>query len=165
MPIVDHNARVLEQVADLVIRLREVVDLIECVFSAAPYGRSPGRNVSPSCSAVASKQPPQPSDHDSPLPPIADRTTFSAHWGGKTCRLGNTICFRLLERLARRPNQLVSYDVLLQEVWEGRRSREAVRSAVKVLRQKLILAGLKHLAQAIDGSISHHYRLALKGRL
>ncbi len=92
---------------------------------------------------------------------IADRATFCARWGGKSCYLGNTLSFRLLERLAHRPNQLFCYDTLLQDVWESKRSREAVRSVVKVLRQKLRAAGMDDLAQAIDGNAAHHYGLML----
>ena len=93
---------------------------------------------------------------------IADRATFSVHWANRTCHLGNTVAFRLLERLARRPNQFIHYDVLLQDLWDCHTSSEAVRSAVKILRQKLIAAGMEDLAEAIDGSTSHHYALMLR---
>jgi DNA-binding response OmpR family regulator len=96
--------------------------------------------------------------------PVLDRTTFCVLWGGKTCRLGNTLSFKLLERLAHRPNQLVHCEVLLQDVWEGCRSREAVRSVVKMLRQKLNAAKMEGLAGAIDGSTAHHYGLMLGRR-
>jgi DNA-binding response OmpR family regulator len=74
------------------------------------------------------------------------------------------MAFKLLERLARRPDHFVHCDVLLRELWDCHTSREAVRSAVKVLRQKLNAAGMGDLAEAIDGSTSHHYRLMLKRR-
>jgi DNA-binding response OmpR family regulator len=97
--------------------------------------------------------------------PIIDRTTFTVHWGGKSCFLGNTLPFKFLERLARRPNQLVPYDQLLDDVWQCCRSREAMRSVVKVLRQKLGQAGMENLAVAIDGMTPRHYGLMLNGRL
>jgi hypothetical protein len=100
----------------------------------------------------------------SPRCPICDRSTFSVNWGGKACRLGNTLPFRLIERLARRPNQFFPYAQLLEEIWEGPRSREAVRSVVKVLRCKLREAKMADLAAAIDGSSSHHYGLILDRR-
>ena len=79
--------------------------------------------------------------------------------------MGNTLPFKFLERLARRPNQLVPCDQLLDDVWECYRSREAMRSVVKVLRQKLGQAGMQDLARAIDGTTARHYGLMLNGRL
>jgi len=112
-------------------------------------------------------------DHDGPLVPTSavcsrrsaslkcqptiDWTTFSVHWDGKTCVLGNTLPLRLLERLGRRPNQFIHCDQLLDDVWQGPRSKEAVRSVVKVLRQKLIQAGMHDLAASINGNQPHHY--------
>lgn len=95
--------------------------------------------------------------------PLVDPLTFTARWGKKVCFLGNTLPFRLLERLAGRPNQLFRYDILLQDVWDCMRSKEAVRSVVKVLRQKLRSAGMADLAAAIDGSTANHYGLMLDG--
>jgi hypothetical protein len=96
--------------------------------------------------------------------PTIDTATFCVHWDGRACRLGNTLAFRLLERLARRPNQLVHCDVLLHELWDNYSSRDAVRSTVKVLRRKLSTAGMESLALAIDGSTTHHYGLMLAGQ-
>ncbi len=93
--------------------------------------------------------------------PIADRDTLSIRWRGKTCCLGNTLAFWFFERLARRPGQLVSNQQLLDEVWDGIRSKEAIRSVVKVLRQKLREAGMEELAIAVDGSNRDHYGLKL----
>jgi len=161
MPILDTILPPLEQLADLALRLRQFAGLLEDIVSGACRNQEPN--------GAATLFPPvrlaQPSGNGSGTPPLADRATFSACWGGRTCRLGNTISFKLLERLARRPNHLVSCEVLLQDVWDGRRSPEAVRSAVKVLRQKLTSAGMDDLAAAIDGSTAHHYRLSLNGHI
>ena len=75
------------------------------------------------------------------------------------------MAFRLLGRLASRPNQFISYEVLLdsEKLWDRHTSYEAVRSAVKILRRKLNAAGMEDLADAIDGSTSHHYALMLAG--
>ena len=81
--------------------------------------------------------------------------------GNRSCYLGNTVAFKLLERLARRPNQFVHCETLLEDLWDCHTSREAVRSAVKILRRKLNAAGMKDLAGAIDSSTSHHYGLML----
>ena len=97
--------------------------------------------------------------------PVADHATFSVIWIGRRCFLGRTLAFKLFERLARRPNQYVTYDRLLQDVWNGLRSNEAIRSVVKELRRKLIDAGMSDLADAIDGSNRECYGLILdRGR-
>jgi len=93
--------------------------------------------------------------------PLIDRTLLSVQWHGKTCFLGNTLPFRFLERLARKPNQYFSYEQLLDDVWEGPRSFSAIRSVVKVLRKKLVEAGMEDLANAIDGTVCRHYGLML----
>jgi hypothetical protein len=93
--------------------------------------------------------------------PIADQPLLSVRWHGKSCFLGNTMPFWFFERLARRPNQYYSYEQLLDEVWEGSRTFSAIRSVVKVLRRKLVAAGMADLADAIDGSVSRHYGLML----
>jgi hypothetical protein len=97
--------------------------------------------------------------------PIVDAATFSVHWDGKVCVLGNTLPFRLLERLGRRPNQFIHCDQLLDDVWQGLRSREAIRSVVKVLKQKLVQAGMDDLAASIKGNQPRHYGLIFKPRL
>jgi hypothetical protein len=106
-----------------------------------------------------------PTGHGSGCPTIIDEDTFRVHWGDRTCRLGNTFPFRLLARLARRPNQFISYEVLFRDVWKNEyTSPEAVRSVIKVLRRKLAAAGMADLAEGIDGSTSRHYALKIVAR-
>ncbi len=94
--------------------------------------------------------------------PVIDETRLTVTYRGRTCFLGSTLPFRLLDRLARRPNCYVTHDDLLADVWDGGvRSEEAVRSVVKVLRRKLRGAGLGDLADAIDGSAPGRYALKL----
>jgi DNA-binding response OmpR family regulator len=88
-----------------------------------------------------------------------DRLQVAFH--GRTCVLGNTLPFKLLERLARRPNAFVTHEELLSDVWEGVRSDATVRTAVKRLRQSLRQQGLVDLAQAIDGTVPGRYRLRI----
>jgi len=84
--------------------------------------------------------------------PIVDHSTLSLSWAGKRCYLGYTILFRLADRLSRRPNQFVTFDQLIRDVWEGGlRSPETIRSAVRNLRDRLSLAGMHDLAAAIRG--------------
>jgi hypothetical protein len=90
-----------------------------------------------------------------------DPALLSVHFRGKACFLGNTLPFKFLCRLARRPNTYVTYEDLLSEVWEGVRSDDAVRSVAKTLRGRLRRAGLADLAGAIDGSVPGHYALRL----
>jgi DNA-binding response OmpR family regulator len=93
--------------------------------------------------------------------PVIDRSRFSVSFRGHTCRLGNTLSFRFFARLVARPNCYVSHQELFEDVWDGPRSADAVRSVVKTLRQKLRDAGLGELATAIDGAVPGHYTLRL----
>jgi len=164
MPIFDPNNSVVDRLTQLAASLRDAASLIKEIHSAISHDPD-FRHATPlPCLPITPAAPASASGNGSARPPIADRTTFCACWRGKTCRLGNTLSFKLLERLARRPNQLVHCDALLPEVWECCRSREAVRSVVKVLRQKLTAARMDDLAAAIDGSTAHHYGLMLNGR-
>lgn len=94
-------------------------------------------------------------------PLVIDPGTLSIRWGGYECVLGASIGFRLMQRLARRPNHYMSHDHLLDDVWGCRRSASTVRSAVRDLRQKLSDAGMADLAARIDGSHRGHYALLL----
>jgi hypothetical protein len=162
MPIVDHAVRVAKQLAQLVDCLNQAVELTEKIIDTS---RNLGLTVPPSSVRIVPGRPRANAAEISEQSPVADRATFSVHWHDNTCYLGNSLPFRLMERLAYYPNQLIHRDRLLNEVWECRRSREAMRSVVKVLRRKLCQAGMEDLAEAIDGTTAHHYGLMLKGRL
>ncbi len=84
--------------------------------------------------------------------PQVDHSTLSVLWDGRTCQLGYTVLFKLVDRLSRRPNQFVTFDQLLRDVWDGGlRSPDTIRSAVRNLRQRLSDAGMNRLATAIQG--------------
>ncbi len=84
--------------------------------------------------------------------PLVDPSTLSLSWDGKTCHLGYTILFRLADRLSRRPNQYLTFEQLLRDVWGGdHRSPDTIRSTVRNLRERLSLAGMNELAAAIHG--------------
>jgi DNA-binding response OmpR family regulator len=94
--------------------------------------------------------------------PVADRTTLSVLWCGQSCFLGNTLLFRFFERLARTPNRYVTYDDLLDDVWNGgMRESTTIRGVAKRLRDRLISAGMKDLARSVNGNESGHYGLIL----
>ena len=95
---------------------------------------------------------------------VVDRERLTVSWNGSRCYMGYTIPFRLMERLARRPNQYVTHERLLDDIWGGPRSKSAIRSAVNNLRSQLNSAGMGDLAKAIDGSNSDRYGLILDGR-
>jgi DNA-binding response OmpR family regulator len=92
--------------------------------------------------------------------PAIDRAMLSVVFHGRHCFLGNTLPFKLLDRLAHRPNAYVPYKELLSEIWECPRSYSAVRS-VETLRRKLRTAHMGELADSIDGSVPRHYALKL----
>lgn len=106
-----------------------------------------------------------PSDSGPPVDgsrPVLDDARLTVAFRGLTCHLGNTLPFRLLARLARRPGCYLTHDDLLADVWDGAiRSDSVVRGTVKVLRQKLRDAGMDELADAIDGSAPGRYALRL----
>lgn len=166
MPVFNHATDATERLAQAAVHLQQAFSLI---YSVAPgiFDRlAPGainlsnpQSLGLDCSEA-------PSGNGSPRSSIIDEATFSIRWANRTCHLGNTVSFRLLERLARRPNQFISYEALLdsEELWDCHTSHEAVRSAVKILRRKLNAAGMEDLADAIDGSNPHHYALTLMDR-
>jgi DNA-binding response OmpR family regulator len=84
--------------------------------------------------------------------PLLDESTLSVIWKGRTLHLGHTLAFRLLARLARRPNQYVTHLDLLHDVWDDEELATAtVRSLVRRLRLKLQDGGMSDLAAAIRG--------------
>ena len=86
------------------------------------------------------------------------------YWNGRTCCLRRTILFRLAQRLARYPNQFITADQLLRDVWEGGvKSPDTVRSAVRHLRQRLACAEMHDLAGATHGT-GGCYGLMLDGQ-
>lgn len=91
-----------------------------------------------------------------------DRSTFAVSWQGKACPLGNTTAFRLLERLARRPNEYISIDQLLDDLWSAPRSYSTLRSTICRLKSKLVAAGMRDLALRIHGRVHGYYALRLK---
>ncbi|CAN5360262.1 hypothetical protein BH11PLA2_BH11PLA2_38480 [soil metagenome] len=98
---------------------------------------------------------------DSMERPLLDESTLSVIWKGKTLHLGNTLAFRFLERLARRPNQYVTHVDLLRDVWEDEyMSTASIRSLVRELRRKLCNGGFPELADAIRAQ-NGHYVLSL----
>ena len=145
---IKETGRFAEKVAQLVTVLNEAVVLANEVFSEI------GEEI-----AMTPHQQGKFGDHRLPC---VDRTAFSITWSTRTCYLGNTLPFKLFERLARRPNQFFSYSQLFQDVWDGEeRSNEAVRSVVKVLKKKLADAGMDGLAAAINGTNPGYYGLTL----
>jgi DNA-binding response OmpR family regulator len=92
---------------------------------------------------------------------VIDDDQLTVTYRGRSCYLGNTLPFRLLARLARRPNRYFTHVELLDYVWKGARTTDAIRSVVKTLRQKLRQDGLDELAAAIDGSAPGRYALKL----
>ena len=92
---------------------------------------------------------------------LVDAATFTIRWEGKACDLGNTLPFKLFQRLLVHPNQYVSYEQLMDDVWGGGvKSDDTVRSVVRHLKRRLHSAGMDDLAAAIYGR-DHHYALFL----
>jgi DNA-binding response OmpR family regulator len=105
---------------------------------------------------------PAPRDQiDDHFRPVIDPSRFTVTFRGRACRLGNTIPFRFLARLAETPERYVPHQQLIDDLWDGVCSDDALRSVVKNLRRRLRDAGLGELADAIDGLTPGHYALVL----
>ena len=149
-------ADLTEQLSEALMAAAICADDIRAILRAELDGRSPARW------GQSQNTKPQNPSHRRPL---VDSSTFSVLWAGKTCLLRRTVLFRLAERLARQPNQYITVDQLLRDVWEGGiKSPETIRSAVRHLRQRLSGAGMKDLAAAIHGT-GGRYGLILDGHL
>ena len=84
--------------------------------------------------------------------PLLDESTMSVLWKGRNLHLGNTLSFRLLAHLARRPNQYVTHLDLLRDVWDDQHlAISTIRSVVRHLRERLRNGGMDDLAVAIRG--------------
>ena len=84
--------------------------------------------------------------------PLLSESTLTVSWKGRTLHLGHTVSYRLLDRLARRPNQYVTHLDLLRDVWDDEELATAtIRSVVRHLRRRLRDGGMIELAQAIRG--------------
>lgn len=89
-----------------------------------------------------------------------DPDTFSVWNGGKQCQLGNTIEFRAISRLARRPEVYVSIEKLLDDAWEGdMRTKGAVQKTISNLRRRFRESELDGVE--IDGAQRGHYALKI----
>lgn len=96
------------------------------------------------------------------IQPLIDRPSFSVHWRGRSCFLGNTVLFRFVDRLARTPNVFISHVDLMMDIWPGEdRDQATIRGVVKRLRDRLTAANMADLAESIDGTVKGHYKLTL----
>ena len=88
--------------------------------------------------------------------PTISRDTFAVAWKGETCFLGNTMAFRLLERLLQSPGLFVPVETLAEEVW-GDEATEAgtIQKHASLLRTRL---NANRVAIDIDGKTRGHYR-------
>jgi 7-cyano-7-deazaguanine synthase in queuosine biosynthesis len=90
--------------------------------------------------------------------PTADRNTFTFHYGSGSCQLGNSMEFKLIERLCRSPGVFLDTGKLMEDVWEGRVvQKNTIAKTVCNLRRKLkdTVTGIK-----IDGGQKDHYCLS-----
>lgn len=81
---------------------------------------------------------------------IVSAATCCVQWHGRRCILGPSLPFRMIHRLSRHPNRFFTYDLLMDEVWQGRCTDDAVRALVKRLRAALKDAGMAELASCIQ---------------
>jgi len=88
---------------------------------------------------------------------VMSRDTFTASYRGKTCELGFTKEFELLERLNQTPGIYIPVARLIDDVWKDDNTEKGtVQTTVKHLRRKI-----KKLNGIEIGSIKDHYKLIL----
>ena len=91
---------------------------------------------------------------------IIDRCTFSISYKRKTCALGNTMAFRLIERLNNAKGFYVDIDTLIRDVWKNKVvSDGAVQHQIGTLRKKLRKAGIAGIVFECEPK---HYRQILR---
>lgn len=89
-----------------------------------------------------------------------DEGTFSVWNGGKSCSLGNTMEFRAIKRLARRPGHYVAVQALVDDAWGGAiRTNGAVQKTISNVRRRLREDGVQGIE--IDGRQRGHYALQI----
>ena len=110
--------------------------------------------------------PPDPTPPAPPAPPpgdrvVVDRALFEVRVGPKACRLGNTVGFRLVERLSRAGGTYLPIGTLGADVWDDPGVRKnTVQVTVTKVRAALAGAGLDEVV--IDGDEPGHYRLVVE---
>jgi len=99
---------------------------------------------------------PEPSKHG----PVIDPGQFTiSYQGQEPAFLGNTMLFRLITRLARRPNVFVSFNNLKREVWkDDHTDDQTVSRTARRLREKLDELGVGGVTLETQ---PHHVRLKL----
>jgi DNA-binding response OmpR family regulator len=89
-----------------------------------------------------------------------DDRTFTAHWNGSSCDLGDTRKFKLLAVLNHEPGVYISCEDLIKEAWPPNRkvTFDAVKTQISYLKQAIRKAGIEGFA--IECSKAR-YRLVL----
>ena len=83
-----------------------------------------------------------------------DDTTFTVHWAGKTCELGNTVLFRLMEKLASSTGRFRTFAALNDEM--GRDNDEKFAAPKSRLCRALQKAEMPDLAKCIKMETGHY---------
>jgi len=90
---------------------------------------------------------------------VVDPETFTVSYQGQEGFIEESLLFRLLARLAKRPGHFISFNILKAEVWrDGEAEDSTVARTLRRLRQKLRSFGITGIAVEVQG---HHARLQL----
>jgi 7-cyano-7-deazaguanine synthase in queuosine biosynthesis len=115
-----------------------------------------GRRTTPSAQVSVQADANRPSDQF-----VIDRARFEVTCANASCFLGNTIEFRLLDRLNQSRGRYVAVPTLADEVWQrAETSKNTVQTTVSNLRRRLRCAGLSLVI--IDGRQKGFYRLEIQ---
>ena len=143
-------------------------DLLDMLAELAALHSAAATLAERAYTLAASTQPKPPTPPDAPALGnghlVVSTATCCVQWHGRRCILGPSLPFRMIHRLSRHPNRFFSYDMLMDEVWQGRCSDAAVRALVKRLRGVLKVADMAELASCIQ-TRSRCVGLFLDGRV
>jgi hypothetical protein len=98
MSVFSHTTDATERLAQDAIHLQQAFSLIHSVAPGI-FDRLPHPAINPSNPQSLSVDCRETASGNDPRPSIIDEATFSVRWANRTCRLGNTVTFRLLVRL------------------------------------------------------------------
>jgi len=93
---------------------------------------------------------------------VVDQEQFTVSYKGQECFLGNTIQFRLFERIARKPGKWFSFNELKDDVWSDDLMGDAtVGRTIRLLRAKLKTDGLTGILLENPRNMKQCVRLTL----
>lgn len=133
------------------------------------FGSADGRRHSPQNRVSGSGPPPEcltganPAQTSAPpdsraAAPVLNESTFSVHWNGRTCELGNSPRFRLMKELVSTPNCYTTFEKLAERMGDDSDGIYHVKSRLIANLRNANMGDLAALIRTADG----HYGLFIE---